>query len=190
MSKRFDRLILAIQSWEHVKQLHPKIRDYQNSFLSKLLGKEVALKPAEIRFGRLQHFLRGDYLILQTIGETNIIVIDSCYVKDYMRKQNLFEEEGISLDDYILGRVAEAEGTRSSNSLAWMSGLMTYEADGMMYVGELLGKRSVKAIGRKSRPVREEIIRAIGDPEVLKEKIVSDPCEIYQLVQEERQALA
>lgn len=162
-------------AWKKVSGYHPEIRRYQNKLVSELIKTKVELEPAEIKISNpIFHWFHGDYFGFSH-RKTNTIMISSQYCTDW---KELFEEynenELPSFPEYILNRVANAEGTRTANHISREEIIFgRYEWEGMFYIGDWLGSKSVKSLGLTPIPLEESVTLAFKKRKTLAKALKS-----------------
>lgn len=173
-------LEIVKQAWGNIAQYHPQIRKIQNEIMG------CNLQPAKIKFGYLQHFLRGDYIILG-YGISDTVVVAGSYVKDF-QKDKKAQKAKFSLDDYILHRVADAEGIRTANyvylSSAFAGSLMNNEEPlSMQCVGNWLGYEALKRLNRPVLPLDKTVNATITDEKAL-QNLLKNPFWVFKISDE------
>ncbi len=150
-----------------------------NRLASSSLDDSVKLKPIYIDFG----YSGEDYGLFWNDGPHvtgNIIYIGGDWVKDYNRNDRKARKLGLSLEEYLLNRVACEEGVRTIDYFTWIVPGLNYHIDLRDHytVGNFLGHKTMKKIGQPtcrnvSKAVEEvlskkrNLIECLNDPEQL-----------------------
>ena len=183
---------LDSELWTLVKnklvEYHPKVRETQNNIVSEMLDEKFELKPADIHFSLLGHIIRGDYTVF-SLKHTDTIFVSNKYLKDWQELYDL-EKNGVlsssfTFPDYVLNRVAGAEGMRTANYF-YNGQIKHTEYDGMYDVGNWLAYASLKRLKQETLPIEQAILKVLSDKNKFKRSI-KNPAEAYcRITQEKR----